>query len=133
MKRAAFFRPIVRGEMTREGDGEILVEFAGRESPMDLSGLTNRGLSGATSREEDAPSPSASAPPVIALLKRELERSRRDRYYEGRSGRVAPVSKNPEKHSDGALIFPQAESHSSRSISLLFKISANSPTPIVAL
>jgi predicted nucleotidyltransferase len=39
VKRAAFFGSIVRGEMTKESDVDILVEFAGRKSRMDLSGL----------------------------------------------------------------------------------------------
>ena len=39
VKRAAFFGSIVRGEMTDESDVDILVEFAGRKSLMDLSGL----------------------------------------------------------------------------------------------
>jgi len=37
--RAAFFGSIVRGEMTDESYVDILVEFAGRKSLMDLSGL----------------------------------------------------------------------------------------------
>jgi len=40
--RAAFFGSIVRGEMTEESDVQILVEFAGRKSLMDLSGKENR-------------------------------------------------------------------------------------------
>jgi predicted nucleotidyltransferase len=39
VKRASFFGSIVRGEMTPESDVDILVEFAGRKSLMDLSGL----------------------------------------------------------------------------------------------
>ena len=39
VKRAAFFGSIVRGEMTRESDVDILVEFEGDKSLMDLSGL----------------------------------------------------------------------------------------------
>ncbi len=37
--RAAFFGSIVRGEMNEKSDVDILVEFAGRKSLMDLSGL----------------------------------------------------------------------------------------------
>lgn len=37
--RASFFGSIVRDEMTEESDVDILVEFAGRKSLMDLSGL----------------------------------------------------------------------------------------------
>ncbi len=43
--RPPSFGPIVRGEMTREGDGEILAELSGRKSMVDLPGLTNHGLS----------------------------------------------------------------------------------------
>jgi predicted nucleotidyltransferase len=39
VRRAAFFGSIVRGEMTEKSDVDILVEFAGRKSLMDLSGL----------------------------------------------------------------------------------------------
>ncbi len=39
IKRAAFFGPIVRGEMTDESDIDILVEFEGRKSLLDLAGL----------------------------------------------------------------------------------------------
>jgi hypothetical protein len=44
--RATFFGSIVRGEMTDESDVEILVEFAGRKSLMDLSGLKIAALGG---------------------------------------------------------------------------------------
>jgi len=43
VKRAAFFGSIVRGEMTKESDVDILVEFAGRKSLMDLLGPQDRG------------------------------------------------------------------------------------------
>jgi predicted nucleotidyltransferase len=39
IKRAAFFGSIVRGEMTNESDIDILVEFEGRKSLLDLAGL----------------------------------------------------------------------------------------------
>jgi len=39
VKRAAFFGSIVQSEMTEESDVDILVEFVGRKSLMDLSGL----------------------------------------------------------------------------------------------
>ena len=39
IKRAAFFGSIVRGEMTDESDIDILVEFEGRKSLLDLAGL----------------------------------------------------------------------------------------------
>jgi uncharacterized protein len=38
IKRAAFFGSIVRGEMTDESDIDILVEFEGRKSLLDLAG-----------------------------------------------------------------------------------------------
>jgi hypothetical protein len=45
--RAAFFGSIVRGEMNDESDVDIiLVEFAGRKSLMDLSGLKIAALGG---------------------------------------------------------------------------------------
>jgi len=37
--RAAFFGSIARGEMTEKSDVDILVEFEGHKSLMDLSGL----------------------------------------------------------------------------------------------
>ena len=39
IKRAAFFGSIARGEMTDESDIDILVEFEGRKSLLDLAGL----------------------------------------------------------------------------------------------
>ncbi len=39
IRRAAFFGSIVRGEMTDESDIDILVEFEGRMSLLDLAGL----------------------------------------------------------------------------------------------
>jgi predicted nucleotidyltransferase len=39
IKRAAFFGSIVRGEMNDESDIDILVEFEGRKSLLDLAGL----------------------------------------------------------------------------------------------
>lgn len=39
IRRAAFFGSIVRGEMTDESDIDILVEFEGRKSLLDLAGL----------------------------------------------------------------------------------------------
>ncbi|MEW6116426.1 MAG: nucleotidyltransferase family protein [Nitrospirota bacterium] len=39
VKRAALFGSIVRGEATEESDIDILVEFEGRKSLLDLSGL----------------------------------------------------------------------------------------------
>lgn len=39
IKRAAFFGSIVRGEMTNESDIDILVEFEGRKSHLDLACL----------------------------------------------------------------------------------------------
>jgi len=39
IKRAAFFGSIVRDEMTDESDIDILVEFEGRKSLLDLAGL----------------------------------------------------------------------------------------------
>ena len=39
INRAAFFGSIVRGEMTDESDIDILVEFEGRKSLLDLAGL----------------------------------------------------------------------------------------------
>jgi predicted nucleotidyltransferase len=39
IKRAAFFGYIVRGEMTGESDIDILIEFEGRKSLLDLAGL----------------------------------------------------------------------------------------------
>ena len=39
IKRSAFFGSIVRSEMTDESDIDILVEFEGRKSLLDLAGL----------------------------------------------------------------------------------------------
>ena len=39
VRRASFFGSIVRGEMTDHSDVDILVEFEGRKSLLDLSGL----------------------------------------------------------------------------------------------
>lgn len=118
--------------MTREGDGEILAGFEGRESPMDPSGLTNRGLSGGDRAGGGCPLAPRLRAARHRLLKERIGGSR-SRYYEEKSGLIASFSINPKKDTDDARIFLQAESHSSRSISPLFKISANSPTPIVAL
>ena len=37
VKKASFFGSIVRGEMTEESDVDLLVEFEGKKSLMDLS------------------------------------------------------------------------------------------------
>ncbi len=39
VKRAALFGSVVRGEATAESDIDLLVEFEGRKSLLDLSGL----------------------------------------------------------------------------------------------
>ena len=39
VRKASFFGPIVRGEMTDQSDVDLLVEFEGRKSLLDLSGL----------------------------------------------------------------------------------------------
>ncbi len=39
VKRAALFGSVVRGEATEESDIDLLVEFEGRKSLLDLSGL----------------------------------------------------------------------------------------------
>ncbi len=39
VKRAALFGSIVRGEATEESDIDILIEFEGRKSLLDLAGL----------------------------------------------------------------------------------------------
>lgn len=39
VKRAALFGSVVRGEATEESDIDILVEFEGRKSLLDLAGL----------------------------------------------------------------------------------------------
>lgn len=41
IKRASFFGSIVRGEMTEESDVDLLVEFEGRRSLLDLAHLKN--------------------------------------------------------------------------------------------
>jgi predicted nucleotidyltransferase len=41
VKRASFFGSIVRGEMTEGSDVDILVEFDGRKSLLDLAHLKN--------------------------------------------------------------------------------------------
>jgi len=54
--RAAFFGSVVRGEMTEKSNVDILVEFEGRKSLMDLSGLKIK-LEVAIDREVDVPVP----------------------------------------------------------------------------
>ena len=39
VKKAAFFGSIVRGEATKESDIDLLIEFKGRKSLLDLVGL----------------------------------------------------------------------------------------------
>ncbi len=39
VRRAAFFGSIVRGEMTEQSDVDLLVEFEGRKSLLDIAGL----------------------------------------------------------------------------------------------
>lgn len=39
VKKTAFFGSIVRGELTRYSDSDILVDFEGRKSLLDLSSL----------------------------------------------------------------------------------------------
>lgn len=39
VRKASFFGSIVRGEMTDQSDVDLLVEFEGRKSLLDLSGL----------------------------------------------------------------------------------------------
>jgi predicted nucleotidyltransferase len=39
VKKASFFGSIVYGEMTEESDVDLLVEFEGRKSLLDLAGL----------------------------------------------------------------------------------------------
>ena len=41
VKRASFFGSIVRGEMTDESDVDLLVEFEGKKSLLDLAHLKN--------------------------------------------------------------------------------------------
>ncbi len=52
VKRASFFGSIVRGEMTEESDVDILVEFEGRKSLLDLAHLKNE-LEDAINRQVD--------------------------------------------------------------------------------
>jgi len=52
VKRAAFFGSIVRGEMTEESDIDILIEFEGRKSLLDLAHLKNE-LEDAINRRVD--------------------------------------------------------------------------------
>ncbi len=39
VRRASFFGSIVRGEMTEQSDVDLLVEFEGRKSLLDIAGL----------------------------------------------------------------------------------------------
>jgi predicted nucleotidyltransferase len=39
VRRASFFGSIVRGEITDQSDVDLLIEFEGRKSLLDLSGL----------------------------------------------------------------------------------------------
>ncbi|HDY74495.1 MAG TPA: hypothetical protein ENH51_05240 [Euryarchaeota archaeon] len=39
VKKAALFGSVVRGELTEESDLDVLVEFKGRKSLLDLAGL----------------------------------------------------------------------------------------------
>ncbi len=52
VKRAAFFGSIVRDEMTEESDIDILIEFEGRRSLLDLAHLKNE-LEDAVNRRVD--------------------------------------------------------------------------------
>ncbi len=52
VKRASFFGSIVRGEMTEESDVDLLIEFEGRKSLLDLAHLKNQ-LEDAVSRRVD--------------------------------------------------------------------------------
>ena len=52
VKRAAFFGSIVRGEMNEESDIDILIEFEGRKSLLDLAHLKNE-LEDAKNRRVD--------------------------------------------------------------------------------
>jgi len=52
VKRASFFGSIVRGEMTEESDVDLLVEFEGRRSLLDLAHLKNE-LEDAADRRVD--------------------------------------------------------------------------------
>jgi predicted nucleotidyltransferase len=52
VKRASFFGSIVRGEMTDESDVDLLVEFEGRKSLLDIAHLKNE-LEDALNRRVD--------------------------------------------------------------------------------
>jgi len=52
VKRASFFGSIVRGEMTEDSDVDLLVEFEGRRSLLDLAHLKNE-LEDAVNRRVD--------------------------------------------------------------------------------
>ncbi len=52
VKRAAFFGSIVRGKMDKESDIDILIEFEGRKSLLDLAHLKNE-LEDAVNRRVD--------------------------------------------------------------------------------
>jgi predicted nucleotidyltransferase len=52
VKRASFFGSIVRGEMTKESDVDLLVEFEGKKSLLDLAHLKNE-LEDAINRRVD--------------------------------------------------------------------------------
>lgn len=52
VKRASFFGSIVRGEMTEGSDVDLLIEFEGRKSLLDLAHLKNE-LEDAISRRVD--------------------------------------------------------------------------------
>ena len=52
VKRASFFGSIVRGEMTEDSDVDLLVEFEGRRSLLDLAHLKNE-LEDAVDRRVD--------------------------------------------------------------------------------
>ena len=52
VKRASFFGSIVRGEMAEESDVDLLVEFEGKKSLLDLAHLKNE-LEDAVSRRVD--------------------------------------------------------------------------------
>ncbi len=41
VKRASFFGSIVRGEMTEDSDVDLLIEFEGKKSLLDLAHLKN--------------------------------------------------------------------------------------------
>ncbi|NTV76965.1 MAG: nucleotidyltransferase family protein [Methanothrix sp.] len=52
VKRASFFGSIVRGDMTEDSDVDLLVEFEGRRSLLDLAHLKNE-LEDAVDRRVD--------------------------------------------------------------------------------